>query len=46
MILTPTATITNEWVQVVACYNSNKSKIFVNGQKVADKNVNKNYKHY
>ena len=33
---------TNEWVQVIATHNSNKSKIFVNGQKVADKNVNKN----
>ena len=33
---------TNEWVQVIATHNSSKSKIFVNGQKVADKNVNKN----
>ena len=29
-------------MQVIATHNSNKSKIFVNGQKVADKNVNKN----
>ena len=33
----------NQWVQVVASYNGNKSKIFVNGQKVEESNsVNKN----